>query len=120
LPGRRFGLFWVITRTRLGMTIRAGASNREMVQAMGIDIQFLYRVVSPPASRWPRWPARSLRRFLRCTPAWATSADHLLRRRRHRRIGSIRGALLAAMLVGFVETFGTVFFRPRPACSSTC
>src|SRR5690606_9518320 len=32
------GLFWVITRTRLGMTIRAGASNREMVQAMGVNI----------------------------------------------------------------------------------
>ena len=39
------GMWFVLTRTRLGMTIRAGATNREMVQSLGIDIQFLYRVV---------------------------------------------------------------------------
>ena len=39
------GMFFVFTRTRLGMMIRAGASNREMVQSLGIDIKFLYRVV---------------------------------------------------------------------------
>ena len=33
------------TRTRLGMMIRAGASNRDMVQSLGIDIKLLYRVV---------------------------------------------------------------------------
>src|SRR5215203_5582349 len=39
------GLFFVLARTRLGMRTRAGASNREMVQAMGINIQLLFRVV---------------------------------------------------------------------------
>ncbi|HXD06860.1 MAG TPA: branched-chain amino acid ABC transporter permease, partial [Burkholderiaceae bacterium] len=39
------GLWWVVTRTRLGMRIRAGASNREMVQALGVNIRLLYRVV---------------------------------------------------------------------------
>jgi branched-chain amino acid transport system permease protein len=38
-------MWWVLTRTRLGMMIRAGATNREMVQSLGIDISFLYRVV---------------------------------------------------------------------------
>ena len=38
-------LAWLVARTRLGMLIRAGASNREMVQSLGLDIQFLYRVV---------------------------------------------------------------------------
>ncbi|NBT71957.1 MAG: branched-chain amino acid ABC transporter permease, partial [Betaproteobacteria bacterium] len=39
------GMYLVFTRTRLGMMIRAGSSNREMVQSLGVDIQFLYRVV---------------------------------------------------------------------------
>ena len=39
------GMWFVLARTRLGMTIRAGATNREMVQSLGIDIQFLYRLV---------------------------------------------------------------------------
>jgi len=39
------GMWLVFTRTRLGMMIRAGATNREMVQALGVDIKFLYRVV---------------------------------------------------------------------------
>jgi ABC-type branched-subunit amino acid transport system permease subunit len=38
-------MYIVFTRTRLGMMIRAGSTNREMVQSLGIDIQFLYRVV---------------------------------------------------------------------------
>ncbi len=105
------GLFWVITRTRLGMTIRAGASNREMVQAMGIDIKFLYRVVfsvgvalaalagaiaAPVSSVYPGMGNQVL---IICFVVVVIGG-----------IGSIRGALVAALLVGFVDTFGTVFF----------
>ncbi|HQY27933.1 MAG TPA: branched-chain amino acid ABC transporter permease [Burkholderiaceae bacterium] len=105
------GLFWVITRTRLGMTIRAGASNREMVQAMGIDIKFLYRVVfsvgvalaalagaiaAPVSSVYPGMGNQVL---IICFVVVVIGG-----------IGSIRGALVAALLVGFVETFGAVFF----------
>ena len=39
------GLYVLIARTRLGMTIRAGSVNREMVQSLGIDIGLVYRVV---------------------------------------------------------------------------
>ena len=35
------GMWLVFTKTRLGMMIRAGATNREMVQSLGIDIKFL-------------------------------------------------------------------------------
>ena len=38
-------LFVLLRRTRLGMMIRAGASNREMVRSLGIEIDFLFRVV---------------------------------------------------------------------------
>ncbi|HLS57526.1 MAG TPA: branched-chain amino acid ABC transporter permease, partial [Zeimonas sp.] len=105
------GLFWVITRTRLGMTIRAGASNREMVQAMGVNIKFLYRVVfsvgvalaalagaiaAPVSSVYPGMGNQVL---IICFVVVVIGG-----------IGSIRGALVAALLVGFVDTFGAVFF----------
>ena len=38
-------LYIVVMRTRLGMLIRAGASNREMVGALGINIKLLYTLV---------------------------------------------------------------------------
>src|SRR6187431_1640218 len=38
------GMYFVFTRTRLGMMIRAGSTNREMIQSLGVDIKFLYRV----------------------------------------------------------------------------
>src|SRR5258706_7200035 len=38
-------LWFVVTRTRLGMLIRAGASNRTMVAALGINIRLLYTIV---------------------------------------------------------------------------
>src|SRR3546814_11849665 len=38
-------MFWVLTRTRLGMMIRAGASNREMINSLGNDINRLFRIV---------------------------------------------------------------------------
>src|SRR5260221_4815776 len=38
-------LYIVVMRTRLGMLIRAGASNREMIGALGINIKLLYTLV---------------------------------------------------------------------------
>ncbi len=39
------GLYILINRTRLGMLVRAGATNREMVRALGVDIRLIYTVV---------------------------------------------------------------------------
>ena len=39
------GLYVLISRTRIGMLIRAGATNRDMVRALGIDIRLLYTIV---------------------------------------------------------------------------
>lgn len=39
------GLYLVINRTRIGMLVRAGSTNREMVRALGVDIRMLYTVV---------------------------------------------------------------------------
>jgi branched-chain amino acid transport system permease protein len=103
------GMYIVFTRTRLGMMIRAGSTNREMVQSLGIDIQFLYRVVfaagvaiavlagmvaAPVSSVYPNMGGQVL---IICFVVVVIGG-----------IGSIRGALLAALLIGFVDTFGKV------------
>ena len=103
------GMYVVFTRTRLGMMIRAGSTNREMVQSLGIDIGFLYRVVfaagvalavlagmvaAPVSSVYPGMGSTVL---IICFVVVVIGG-----------IGSIRGALLAALLIGFVDTFGKV------------
>jgi len=103
------GMYLVFTRTRLGMMIRAGSTNREMVQSLGIDIKFLYRVVfaagvaiavlagmvaSPVSSVYPGMGSQVL---IICFVVVVIGG-----------IGSIRGALLAALLIGVVDTFGKV------------
>jgi branched-chain amino acid transport system permease protein len=105
------GMYVVFKRTRLGMMIRAGSTNREMVQSLGIDIRFLYRVVfaagvalavlagmiaAPVSSVYPGMGNQVL---IVCFVVVVIGG-----------IGSIRGALLAALLVGFVDTFGKVLF----------
>ena len=103
------GMYFVFTRTRLGMMIRAGSTNREMVQSLGIDIKFLYRVVfaagvaiavlagmvaAPVSSVYPGMGNQVL---IICFVVVVIGG-----------IGSIRGALLAALLIGTVDTFGKV------------
>jgi branched-chain amino acid transport system permease protein len=105
------GTYVVFTRTRLGMMIRAGSTNREMVQSLGIDIKFLYRVVfaagvaiavlagmvaAPVSSVYPGMGNSVL---IICFVVVVIGG-----------IGSIRGALVAALLIGFVDTFGKVIF----------
>jgi branched-chain amino acid transport system permease protein len=51
------GLYAVVNRTRLGMMIRAGASNRDMVRGLGVDIRLLYRIVFAGGVALARWPA---------------------------------------------------------------
>jgi len=103
------GMYLVFTRTRLGMMIRAGSTNREMVQSLGIDIKFLYRVVfaagvavavfagmvaAPVSSVYPGMGNTVL---IICFVVVVIGG-----------IGSIRGALLASLLIGVVDTFGKV------------
>jgi branched-chain amino acid transport system permease protein len=103
-------LFVLLRRTRLGMMIRAGASNREMVRSLGIDINFLFRVVfalgvalaafagmlNAPASSV--YPGMGNQVLIICFVVVVIGG-----------IGSVPGALIAALLIGFVDTFGKVF-----------
>jgi branched-chain amino acid transport system permease protein len=105
------GMYFVIARTRLGMMIRAGNSNREMAQSLGINIKFLYRIVfaagvtlavlagmiaAPVSSVYPGMGAQVL---IICFVVVVIGG-----------IGSVRGAFLASLLVGIVDTFGKVLF----------
>ena len=91
-PSSRVGLlvaiflYWLITRTRIGMLIRAGASNREMVGALGVDIKLLYTLVFG-LGRGARRPRRADgRAALRGRDRHGRhGADHDLRRDRDRR-----------------------------------
>ena len=49
-------LYVLVMRTRVGMLIRAGASNREMVGALGIDVKLLYTLVFGLGARWRASP----------------------------------------------------------------
>ena len=102
-------LYVLIQRTRLGMMIRAGAANREMAQSLGINIDLLYRFVfalgvalaalagmiaAPVSSVFPGMGNQVL---IICFVVVVIGG-----------IGSVKGALVAALMIGLVDTFGKV------------
>ncbi len=104
------GLYLLIQRTRLGSQIRAGASNRDMVQILGINIDWVYRLVfalgvalaafagminSPVTAVAPGMGAQMLIVSFVVVIVGG--------------IGSVWGALVASQLIAFADTFGKVF-----------
>jgi branched-chain amino acid transport system permease protein len=103
------GMYVLIQRTRLGMMIRAGASNREMVEVLGINVNLVVRLVlalgvalaafagmlaAPVSSVYPGMGQQVL---IICFVVVVIGG-----------IGSVWGALVAALLIGLVDTFGKV------------
>ena len=103
------GLYLLISKTRLGMKIRAGAFNRDMAEALGVNIKLIHSVVfglgvalatvagmiaAPISSVYPNMGSQVL---IMCFVVVVIGG-----------IGSVRGALIAALLVGLVDTFGKV------------
>lgn len=103
------GLYLLISKTRLGMKIRAGASNHQMTEALGINVRLIHAVVfalgvglatiagmiaSPISSVYPNMGSQVL---IMCFVVVVIGG-----------IGSVRGALISALLVGLVDTFGKV------------
>lgn len=102
-------LYFLISKTRLGMKIRAGAFNHDMAQALGVNTSLVHGVVfaigvtlatvagtvaAPIASVYPGMGSSVL---IMCFVVVTIGG-----------IGSVRGALVAAILVGLVDTFGKV------------
>jgi branched-chain amino acid transport system permease protein len=103
------GLYLLINKTRLGMKIRAGAFNHEMTEALGVNVRLIHGIVfalgvglaavagmvaAPLSSVYPGMGSPVL---IMCFVVVVIGG-----------IGSVRGALVAALLVGLVDTFGKV------------
>lgn len=104
------GLYLLIRRTRLGAQIRAGASNRDMVQILGINIDWVYRLVFALGV--------SLAAFAGMINAPVTAVAPGMGMQMLivsfvvvivGGIGSVWGALVASQLIAFADTFGKVF-----------
>ena len=107
------GLYFVVVHTRIGMWIRAGASNRPMASALGVDVGLIFSLV---------FAAGAALAGLAGLMAGAISSVQVgmgepvlilaLVVTVIGGIGSIRGAFLAALIIGVVDTFGRVLLPP--------
>lgn len=99
------GLAWLIQRTRLGMLIRAGASNREMVGALGVNIALLFTLVFGLGAALAGLAGMLAGPILAVEPGMGetililTFVVVVIGG-----LGSVRGAFVAALLVGLVDT----------------
>ena len=103
-------LYVLVMRTRIGMLIRAGASNREMVGALGINIKLLYTLVFGLGAVLAGFAGLMQAPIL--TVQIGMGENILILAFVViiiGGIGSIRGAFVAAMLVGLIDTVGRAF-----------
>ena len=103
-------LYFTVMRTRLGMLIRAGASNREMVGALGINIKLLYTLVFGLGATLAGFAGLMQAPIL--TVQIGMGENILILAFVViiiGGVGSIRGAFVAAVLVGFIDTIGRAF-----------
>jgi branched-chain amino acid transport system permease protein len=120
-------LFFLVTKTKVGMLVRAGASNREMALAMGVNIKLLFTLVFGVGAALCALAGAML------APLFAVQVgmgENILILAFVVIViggtGSIRGALVGAVLVGVVDTIGRaflpimfgLFFQPRVASAA--
>jgi branched-chain amino acid transport system permease protein len=104
------GLYFLINHTRLGMRIRAGASNRSMIAALGVNIRWLYSLVFALGALLAGFagvmaaPLFAVESGMGESILILTFVVIVIGG-----IGSIKGALLGALLVGLVDTLGRAF-----------
>jgi branched-chain amino acid transport system permease protein len=103
-------LYVVVMRTRLGMLIRAGASNREMVGALGVNIKLLYTLVFGLGATLAGFAGLMQAPIL--TVQIGMGENILILAFVViiiGGIGSIRGAFAASVIVGLIDTLGRAF-----------
>lgn len=103
-------LYVIVSKTRMGMLIRAGASNREMIGALGINIKLLFTLVFGLGA------ALAALAGLMAGPILSVEigmGDGILILTLVviviGGIGSIKGAFIAAIIVGLIDTVGRSF-----------
>lgn len=104
------GLFWLVNFTRLGMLIRAGASNRTMVSALGINIELLFGLVFALGAALAGLAGMLIAPI---TEANIGMGNNIIITAFVviivGGIGSIKGAFIAALLIGLIDTMGRSF-----------
>jgi branched-chain amino acid transport system permease protein len=111
-----YGLYFLITRTRTGMLIRAGSTHRVMVGALGVNIKLLYTLIFGLGAALAGFAGMMAGPILSVEIGMGESVLILafvvivIGG-----IGSVRGAFIAALLVGVVDTFGRVLLPPALA-----
>jgi branched-chain amino acid transport system permease protein len=104
------GLYFLVSKTRIGMLIRAGASNREMVAALGVNIKMLYTVVFGLGAALAGFAGMIITPI---TQAESGMGEGILILAFVviviGGIGSIRGAFIAAIITGLIDTLGRSF-----------
>jgi branched-chain amino acid transport system permease protein len=103
-------LYLLVHHTRIGMLVRAGASNAPMVSALGVNIQRLFMVVFGFGAMLAGFAGAMVAPILSVEPGMG---DNILILAFVviviGGIGSIKGAFLAALLIGIVDTVGRTF-----------
>jgi branched-chain amino acid transport system permease protein len=104
------GLYLLISRTRIGMRIRAGENDREMIGALGVNISMLYTFVFAVGAALAGLSGALVGALQSVEvgmgePVLILAFVVIV----IGGIGSIKGALIGAMLVGIVDTLGRVF-----------
>lgn len=103
-------LYLLITRTRLGMLIRASSTNREMVGALGVNVKLLYTLVFGLGALLAGLAGAMAGPLIAVEVGMGedililTFVVIVIGG-----IGSIRGALVGAILVGLIDTLGRAF-----------
>ena len=104
------GLYWVVVKTRVGMLIRAGASNRRMVEALGVDIRYLFTLVFGAGAVMAGLAGLMIAPI---TEASIGMGNEILIVAFVviviGGIGSIKGAFVGALVVGLIDTLGRSF-----------
>jgi len=103
-------LHLLVSRTRVGMLVRAGATNARIVSALGVDIRRLFMIVFGFGAMLAAFAGAMIAPILSVEPGMGDTMLILafvvivIGG-----IGSIRGAFLAALLIGLVDTLGRSF-----------
>lgn len=113
------GLWYFIMRTRIGMLIRAGAANREIVGALGVNIRLLFTLVFGLGAGLAGFAGMMAGPILSVETGMGESILILtLVVIIIGGIGSVRGAFVAAILIGITDTVGRVTLPPALASMS--
>ncbi len=104
------GLYGLVTFTRIGMLVRAGATNARMVSALGVNIERLFMIVFGFGTMLAGFAGIMIAPIISVEPGMG---DNILILAFVviviGGIGSIRGAFIAALLIGLVDTLGRSF-----------